>query len=88
MVQYADGDENVVLDNDYQLGTPYRLTIDASASKVVVQYNGQPNVELPLKGEGWYYKVGAYIQINVARGADPSSVGEVVVHSVRVTHST
>ena len=71
IAQYADGEQTVVLDDAYQLGTPYSLTIDASDSKVVVFYNGQQKADLPLAGDGWYWKVGAYVQSNVERGADP-----------------
>jgi hypothetical protein len=87
LAQYADGEQTVVLDAAYQLGTPYSLTIDASDSKVVVFYNDQQKADLPLAGDGWYWKVGAYVQSNVERGADPGAIGEVVLHSVRVTHS-
>jgi hypothetical protein len=87
IAKYADGEQTVVLDDGYQLGTPYSLTIDASDSKVVVFYKGQQRADLPLAGDGWYWKVGAYVQSNVERGADPGAIGEVVVHSVRVTHS-
>jgi hypothetical protein len=87
IAQYADGEQHVVLDDAYQLGTPYSLTIDASDSKIVVFYNGQQEADLPLAGDGWYWKIGAYVQSNVERGADPGAIGEVVVHSVRVTHS-
>ena len=87
IAQYADGEQTVVLDDAYQLGTPYSLTIDASDSTVVVFYNDQQKADLPLAGDGWYWKVGAYVQSNVEHGADPGAIGEVVVHSVRVTHS-
>jgi hypothetical protein len=62
IAQYADGEHYVVLDDAYQLGTPYNLTIDASDSKVVVFCNGQQKADLPLSGDGWYWKVGAYVQ--------------------------
>jgi Alginate lyase len=84
MVQYH-GTKNVVLDDAYQLATPYQLRIVAADSQVTVAYNGQQKAELPLSGSGWYWKVGAYVQANQGQ-SDPQALGEVIVYSSEITH--
>ena len=87
-VQYADGEQSVVLDPAYRIGTPYRVRLVAEDSRVLVFYNGDQKADLPLSGDGWYYTLGAYVQSNPAKGGDAAdALGEVVVHSVRLTHS-
>jgi hypothetical protein len=85
MVQYDDGTKDVVLDEAYQLGTPYRLQIVAADRTVTVAYNGQQKAELPLSGSGWYWKLGAYVQSN-PKHSDPRARGEVTVYSSQITH--
>jgi hypothetical protein len=85
-VQYADGKSEAVLDDNYELGTPFHVKVDASGGKVAVAYNGRPMAELPLSGSGWYWKVGAYVQSNPEKGEDPSAVGEVTVYSLNMVH--
>jgi Alginate lyase len=86
MVQYDDGAKDVVLDEAYQLGTPYQLRIVAADSQVTVAFNGQQKAELPLSGSGWYWKVGAYVQANEGQ-SDPEALGEVIVYSSQITHN-
>lgn len=86
MVQYDDGKSEKILDPAYKLGTPYHLRIAAAGSKVTVQYNGRQMAELPLKGSGWYWKVGAYVQSNASKG-DAGSRGAVTVYSLTVRHT-
>jgi Alginate lyase/Pentapeptide repeats (8 copies) len=87
-VQYADGEQSVILDPAYRIGTPYRVRVVAEDSRVLVFYNGDQKAALPLSGDGWYYKLGAYVQSNPDKGGDAAdTLGEVVVHSVRLTHS-
>ena len=87
MVQYNDGKSNVVIDPNYQLGTPYNVRIVAANSKVDVLYNGEKKAELPLSGSGWYWKVGAYVQSNSSKGDGAGSVGEVTVYSLNCVHA-
>jgi hypothetical protein len=87
VAQYADGDEQIVIDPNYQLGTPYDLRIEAADSRIVVFYNGAQAAELPLSGSSWYFKAGAYVQSNPERGDSPGAAGEVVVYSLSVEHS-
>ncbi len=87
MVQYDDGDSEVVIDPDYELGTPYHVRIVAANSKVEVLYNGEKKADLPLSGSGWYWKVGAYVQSNSSKGDGADSVGEVTVYSLDRVHA-
>jgi hypothetical protein len=87
MVQYDDGKSEQIIDPDYQLGTPYHVRIVAADSKVEILYNGEKKAELPLKGSGWYFKVGAYVQANGESG-DANSVGAVAVYALNVDHGS
>ena len=87
LVEYQDGDREVVLDPAYRLGTPYDLTIVAAESRVQVYYNGRLGADIPESGSGWYFKAGSYVQSNPDKGDDPDAVGEVVVYSLQVTHT-
>ena len=84
---YADGEEQIVIDPDYVLGTPYDLRIVAADSRIVVFYNGEQRAEIERSGSSWYWKVGAYTQSNPERGDDPDAVGEVVVYSLSIEHT-
>jgi hypothetical protein len=87
LVEYEDGDGEVVIDPAYRLGTPYDLRIVAADSRVQVFYNGALGAELPLTGSGWYFKSGSYVQSNPDRGDTPDALGEVVIYSLQVTHT-
>ena len=83
MVQYNDGQSEVVIDPAYKRGTPYHVRIVAADSKVRVLYNGEEKAELPLAGSGWYWKVGAYTQSDES---GERTAGEVTVYSLTVDH--
>jgi hypothetical protein len=87
VAQYADGEEQIVIDPAYELGTPYDLRIVAADSRIVVFYNGKQSAEIDRSGSSWYWKVGAYTQSNPDRGDDADAVGEVVVYSLKIEHS-
>ena len=87
VAQYADGAEQVVIDPDYQLGTPYDLRIVAADGRITVFYDGEQRAEIERSGSSWYWKVGAYTQSNPERGDDPDALGEVVVYSLRIEHT-
>jgi hypothetical protein len=53
-----------------------------------VHYNDQKTAELPLKGSGWYWKVGAYVQTNTSNGDRADAVGAVTVYALQVNHNT
>jgi hypothetical protein len=87
VAQYADGDEQVVIDPNYTLGTPYDLRIEAANGRILVSYNGARAADLPLSGSSWYFKAGAYVQSNPEKGDSPDAAGEVAVYSLSVQHS-
>ncbi len=86
LAEYDDGDGSVELDPDYRLGTYFDLAIVAAGGRVRVLYDGVERADLPLAGEGWYFKAGSYVQSNPERGDRPDAVGTVVVERLRVTH--
>lgn len=85
--QYADGQEQTVLDPGYQLGTPYDLRIVAAEGRITVFYDGQRKAEIEASGSGWYWKVGAYTQSNPDQGDDADAAGEVVLYSLQIEHT-
>jgi hypothetical protein len=87
VAQYADGQEQIVIDPAYQLGTPYDLRIVAADGRVTVFYNGEQAAEIARSGTSWYFKVGAYTQSNPERGDSADAAGEVVVYSLAIEHS-
>jgi hypothetical protein len=87
VAQYADGAEQVVIDPDYRLGTPYDLRIVAADGRITVFYDGEQRAQIERSGSSWYWKVGAYTQSNPERGDAPDAVGEVVVYSLRIEHT-
>ncbi|OLT14609.1 hypothetical protein BJF78_17950 [Pseudonocardia sp. CNS-139] len=86
-VEYDDGKGEVTLDPAYVLGTPYDLQIAASGGRVRVSYDGERKADLPLSGEGWYFKAGSYVQSNPSRGEQPTAVGSVVIYALHVEHT-
>jgi hypothetical protein len=87
VAQYADGAEQVVIDPDYRLGTPYDLRIVAADGGITVFYDGEQRAQIERSGSSWYWKVGAYTQSNPERGDDPDALGEVIVYSLRTEHT-
>ncbi|MGH3585417.1 MAG: polysaccharide lyase family 7 protein, partial [Pseudonocardia sp.] len=85
--QYDDGDQQVVIDPAYVLGTPYDLRIVAADGRIAVFYNGRQAADIERSGEGWYWKIGAYTQSNPAKGESPDAAGEVVVYSLSIQHT-
>jgi alginate lyase len=86
-VEYGDGEDEFTLDPSYVLGTPYDLRITATGGRVEVYYNGTLAGEVPLAGDGWYFKAGTYTQSNLERGDTPDAAGEVVIYALDVTHT-
>ena len=86
MVQYDDGDREIVLDPAYQLGTPYDVSIVATEGRVDVFYNGVKKAVLPKSGTGWYFKVGAYLQSNPNKGDKVGAPGTVALYALKLSH--
>ncbi|MGE3289750.1 MAG: polysaccharide lyase family 7 protein [Pseudonocardia sp.] len=87
LVEWDDGDSKAVLDPAYRLGSPYDVRITATEGRIDVYLGGERKVSVPLRGSGWYFKAGAYLQSNVDRGDAPDAVGEAVIEQLRVEHS-
>jgi poly(beta-D-mannuronate) lyase len=82
----AGGNTVAVVDPNYALGTPYDLSITASAGRVVVLYNGVQKIDYDFASTGCYFKVGCYTLSNTAQGDAPDAYGEVVVYDLAVSH--
>lgn len=87
VVQYNDGDSEIVIDPNYVLGTVFDVKIVAANNRIQVFYNNALKATVNKKGTGWYFKSGSYLQSNTSKGDAPSAVGEVVIYSLNVTHS-
>jgi hypothetical protein len=85
-VRYKDSVAGV-LDNDYQLGTYFNMTIQASQGYVDVFYNGAHMVHQALDANGCYFKAGCYLQSNTSRGDQPTAYGQVEISRLVVSHS-
>lgn len=88
LVEWEDGDRQIVLDPAYRLGATYDLRIVASGSRVEIYSGGERKGEVPLSGSGWYFKAGNYLQSNVDRGDAADAIAEVVIQDLRVEHSS
>jgi hypothetical protein len=87
VAQYADGKEQIVIDPNYQLGTPFDLRIVAANGRITVFYDGEQRAEIERSGSSWYWKIGAYTQSNPERGDGADAEGEVVVYSLSIEHT-
>jgi hypothetical protein len=85
-VKYADGKKDVVLDDDYRLGTRFRVKIQAADGHIKVWYNDQQKADLDVPATKSYFKAGAYVNSNPDKGASPSDVGKVTIYGLKITH--
>jgi hypothetical protein len=85
-VKYADGKEEVVLDDDYRLGARFKVKIEATDGHIKVWYNDQPKADLDVTATKSYFKAGAYVNSNTEKGARASDVGKVTIYDLDVTH--
>ncbi len=88
LASYDDGKGEFVIDKAYVLGTPYDLRIVAGAGRVDVFYNGALAGGAALAGDDWYFKTGSYLQSNVSRGEAADAVGQVVLYTLSVSHTS
>jgi len=86
-----DGEPSGVLDDSYDLGTPFDLLIQADECGVAVRYNGNNPLRVPFSdgesNDSWYFKAGVYTQSNPDEGEAATAYGEVTVYGVDVEHS-
>ena len=82
------GDEVGLLDANYALGTPMTVKLVASGGHVQIFYNDltTPSVDVAVSASGCYFKAGAYTQSNQSKGDAPEAAGEVVIHSLDLSH--
>ena len=83
-----DGKEqDTCLDDSYELGTPYEVTLTVADGVITIGYEGRTVATERHTGSGNYFKTGAYTQSNPDRGDEPGAYGEVLLHSASVRHS-
>jgi poly(beta-D-mannuronate) lyase len=78
---------DVMLNREYELGTPIDLKIQAGAGKVRVWHDGELKMNWRVSKTGCYFKAGCYTQSNPGTGDTKDSFGEVVVFRLKVEHS-
>ncbi|HJR90419.1 MAG TPA: polysaccharide lyase family 7 protein [Aeromicrobium sp.] len=82
------GDFDETLDENYRLGTRFKLRIQATQGEIRVTYNDTKTVVYEKASDTMYFKAGVYNQSNLEKYPDeaPNSYGEVVIYSLKVTH--
>jgi len=82
------GDFDETLDENYRLGTRFKLRIQATQGLIRVTYNDTKTVVYKKDSDTMYFKAGAYNQSNLEKYPDesPNSYGEVVIYKLKVTH--
>jgi len=85
-VKYKD-DIAGVLDDNYQLGTYFNLTIQAWRGYVDIYYNGAHLVHQAMVEDQCYFKAGCYLQSNTKLGDLPTAYGQVEITSLVLSHS-
>jgi poly(beta-D-mannuronate) lyase len=78
--------EDVVLDRDYQLGTPIELKIQSGDGSIKVWHNGALKLDWRVSRAMCYFKAGCYTQSNREQGDAADSFGEVVIYQLKVEH--
>ena len=76
---------DVDMDDNYQLGTFFELTIAAGSGHIKVAYNGSPKMDWEQSRSGCYFKAGCYTQSNVQKGDAPDDYGEVIIRKLSAT---
>ncbi len=85
-VKYQDAVAGV-LDENYQLGTYFDMTIQVSGGYLDVFYNGAHLVHQAMAEDQCYFKAGCYLQSNTSQGDLPTAYGQVEITSLVVWHS-
>jgi len=88
---FADADRgnfDGTLDDNYRLGTRFKLRIQATRGVIRVTYNDTKTVVYKKASDTMYFKAGVYNQSNLKKYPDesPNSYGEVVIYKLKVTH--
>jgi hypothetical protein len=82
------GDFDETLDENYRLGTRFKLRIEATQGQINVTYNDTKTIVYKKESDTMYFKAGVYNQSNLEKYPDeaPNSYGEVVIYKLEVTH--
>jgi poly(beta-D-mannuronate) lyase len=78
---------NVLINKQYQVGTPLDIAIQAGKGRVRVQCNGEQSLDWKVSRSGCYFKAGCYTQSNPERGEAADAFGEVTIYRLSVAHS-
>ena len=81
-----DGADDVVLDSNYVLGSPFDLKIEAGGGRVRAWRDGEARMDWEVSRAGCFFKAGCYTLSNPERGDAPDAVGEVVIFRLEVKH--
>ena len=77
---------DVILDQNYKLGTKFTVKIEAHDGHIKVWYDAELKMDWEYSKDGCYFKAGCYTQSNTSKGDDPESYGEVLIYSLKVEH--
>jgi alpha-tubulin suppressor-like RCC1 family protein len=91
-VRRTDGTAwDVTLNSAYKLGTRFNVKVTANSNGIFVDYNGARTASFagphPTSTAYWFFKAGCYLQSNTAKGEAPNEYGEVLIYSLKTTHS-
>ena len=86
VVDANDSKVRLLLDDDYQLGKRFTVSITASNGHIRVVYNGSRAVDYQRSGSGMYFKAGCYTLSNTSYDR-ADRFGEVVIYKLSVSHT-
>lgn len=78
--------EDVSINRNYVLGTPFDLKIEAKGGRVKVWCDGDEKMDWEVAAKGCYFKAGCYTQSNRQKGDTEKAYGEVKIYSLKVEH--
>jgi len=86
VVDADDSNVRLLLDDNYQLGQRFTVSITASNGHIRVVYNGSRSVDYKRSGSGMYFKAGCYTLSNTSYDR-ADLFGEVVIFRLSVSHT-
>jgi poly(beta-D-mannuronate) lyase len=86
IVDADDSATQLVLDENYVLGTRFTVDITAVDGNIRVVYNGARTVDYASSGDTWFFKAGCYTLSNTSFDR-ADAYGEVVLYGLTVAHS-
>lgn len=81
-----NGADDVMLDDDYELGEFFDLMIIADNGRIRALFGGVQKMEWEIERDGLYFKAGCYTQSNREKGDAADAFGEVEIRKLFVTH--